>query len=102
MRYALADILLMHFERILRMKAKVNENLPLYILYFCAIILFITAFALARSHREESITAEEYAEYEKGNVTMVLSDNTERDPSSDNSWRASWSVPVTLILLNRS
>lgn len=69
------------------MKAKVKINLPLTILYLCAIILFIVAFTLAKPHKEESMAAEEYAEYEKGTVTMVLSDNTERDPSSDNSWR---------------
>ena len=69
------------------MKEKIKEQLPLYILYLCAIILFIVAFIFAKPQKEESIDAEDYAEYEKGTVTMVLSDNTERDTSSDNSWR---------------
>ena len=69
------------------MKEKIKEQFPLYILYLCAIILFIVAFIFAKPQKEESIDAEDYAEYEKGTVTMVLSDNTERDPSSDNSWR---------------
>lgn len=64
-----------------------KQKLPLMILYLCAIIIFFVAFTLARAPKEEISQAKEYAEYEKGTVTMVLSDNTEQDPSSDNSWR---------------
>ncbi|MGN0427025.1 MAG: YibE/F family protein [Agathobacter sp.] len=69
------------------MKATRKANLPLYILYFCALSLFVIMFLFVKPDKEERTAAEEYAEYEKGNVTMVLSDNTERDASSDNSWR---------------
>lgn len=64
-----------------------KKHMPLAILYLCAIIIFIVAYLLAKPEPEESIPAEEYAEYETGTVTMILSDSTERDTSSDNSWR---------------
>lgn len=64
-----------------------KKHMPLAILYLCAVIIFIIAFMLARPATEEGMAAEEYAEYETGTVTMVLSDSTQRDPASDNSWR---------------
>ena len=64
-----------------------KKQLPLAILYLCAIIIFIVAYLLAKPAPEEAIEAEEYAEYETGTVTMILTDSTERDESSDNSWR---------------
>ncbi|MBQ8278661.1 MAG: YibE/F family protein [Roseburia sp.] len=69
------------------MKVNMKKHMPLCILYLCAAILFAIAFVLVTPAKEESIPAEEYAEYERGTVTMVLSDSTERDASSDNSWR---------------
>lgn len=64
-----------------------RKQLPLLILYLCAVIIFIGAYYLAKPVTEDSLTAEEYAEYETGTVTMILSDTTEQDASSDNSWR---------------
>ena len=69
------------------MKIKFKRNLPLYILYVVAAFLFILAFFLAKPKAETTLEAEEYAEYEKAKITMVLTDNTELDPNSDNSWR---------------
>ena len=64
-----------------------KQQLPLVILYICAAILFIGAYYLVKPVKEDSIVAQEYAEYETGTVTMILSDSTERDATSDNSWR---------------
>lgn len=66
---------------------KVKKQIPLILLYFCAILIFIGAYLWAKPEEEESIPAEEYAEYETGTVTMILSDSTEQDASSDNNWR---------------
>ena len=64
-----------------------QKHVPLILLYLGAIIIFIGAYHLAKPAKEPSIAAEEYAEYETATVTMILSDSTERDVSSDNSWR---------------
>ena len=64
-----------------------KKHLPLLILYLCAALIFIGAYHLAKPAPEEHIEATEYAEYETATVTMILSDSTERDETSDNSWR---------------
>ena len=64
-----------------------KKHLPLLILYLCAALIFIGAYHLAKPAPEEQIEAAEYAEYETATVTMILSDSTERDETSDNSWR---------------
>ena len=69
------------------MNKNLKKQLPLCILLLCSAIIFAVACKLAAPEPEEHIMAEDYAEYERGTVTMVLSDNTERDASSDNSWR---------------
>lgn len=69
------------------MNTNVQKALPLFLLYFLAALLFLAAFFWARPQKEAPLKAEEYAEYETATITMVLSDNTERDPNSDNSWR---------------
>lgn len=69
------------------MKKNLKQHMPLIILLLCAAVIFGVAYKLAALEPEESLRAEDYAEYERGTVTMVLSDNTERDASSDNSWR---------------
>ena len=64
-----------------------RKHLPLFLLYLFSIILFIAAYYLVKPAPEEHIAAEEYAEYETGTVTMILSDSTWQDAYSDNSWR---------------
>lgn len=50
-------------------------------------VLFLAVGLLARAEPEETIRADDYAEYEKGKVLEILSDTTERDPNSDNAYR---------------
>ena len=69
------------------MNKNLKKHMPLCILLVCAAIIFAVAYKIAAPEPEEIIQAEEYAEYERGTVTMVLSDSTERDATSDNSWR---------------
>jgi len=69
------------------MNKNLKKHMPLCILLVCAAIIFAVAYKLAAPEPEEGIAAEEYAEYERGTVTMILSDSTERDAYSDNSWR---------------
>ena len=64
-----------------------KKHLPLLLLYVCSAIIFIGAYYLAKPAPEETTNPEEYAEYETGTVTMILSDSTQRDAYSDNSWR---------------
>ena len=69
------------------MNKNLKKHMPLCILLVCAAIIFAIAYKMAAPEPEEKIQAEEYAEYERGTVTMILSDSTERDATSDNSWR---------------
>lgn len=69
------------------MFSKIKTQFPLFILLGIATVLFIAGVILAAPAKEETIAAEEYAEYEKGTVTMILTDTLEQDPNSDNSWR---------------
>ncbi len=50
-------------------------------------VLFLAVGLLARAEPEETIRADDYAEYEKGKVLEILSDTTERDTNSDNAYR---------------
>ena len=67
-----------HFEK---------PSKPLLILYACAVVIFIAAYLLAKPAERQPVGATDYAEYETGTVTMILSDSTELDPNSDNSYR---------------
>lgn len=67
-----------HFEK---------PSKSLLILYVCAAIIFIAAYLLAKPVPEQPHPATDYAEYETGKVTMILTDSTEQDPNSDNSYR---------------
>lgn len=67
-----------HFEK---------PSKSLLILYVCAAIIFIAAYLLAKPVPEQPHPATDYAEYETGTVTMILSDSTEQDQNSDNSYR---------------
>lgn len=64
-----------------------KRHLPLIILYLCAILIFVGAYYLFKPEKKEILPAEEYAEYEICTITTILSDSTEQDPTSDNSWR---------------
>lgn len=67
-----------HFEK---------PSKSLLILYACAVIIFIAAYLGAKPIPEQPHPATDYAEYETGKVTMILTDSTEKDPNSDNSFR---------------
>ena len=53
-----------------------------------AVLIFAAVRALvAPRPAEESVSPAEYAEYENGTVTEILSDSTEQDSVSDGGWR---------------
>ena len=62
------------------------EKLTLIVLAVSALV-FIALFMWARPEKSEPLEASEYVEYEKAEVTGILSDNTEIDPASDNAYR---------------
>lgn len=66
---------------------KKKLNIPLVILYICATIIFIAAYLLAKPTPEPPLGATEYAEYETATITTILSDSTEADERSENSYR---------------
>ncbi|MBQ4546451.1 MAG: YibE/F family protein [Oscillospiraceae bacterium] len=69
------------------MKKAIFENKNTVILLLVCAIIFLAGFYFAKPEAEENPFAAEYSEYEKAKITMVLSDNTERDESSDGGWR---------------
>lgn len=52
-----------------------------------ALVLFIVVRAIAVPEEENGSQAAEYAEYENGVITAVLTDNTFTDPTADNALR---------------
>lgn len=62
------------------------DKLTLIVLAVSALV-FIVLFMWARPEKSEPLEASEYVEYEKAEVTGILSDNTEIDPASDNAYR---------------
>ena len=62
------------------------DKLTLIVLAVSALV-FIALFMWARPEKSEPLEASEYVEYEKAEVTGILSDNTEIDPASDNAYR---------------
>ena len=62
------------------------DKLTLIVLAVSALV-FIALFMWARPEKTEPLEASEYVEYEKAEVTGILSDNTEIDPASDNAYR---------------
>lgn len=52
-----------------------------------ALVLFIVVRAIAVPEEENGSQAAEYAEYENGVITAVLTDNTFTDPAADNALR---------------
>ena len=69
------------------LKKAIFENKNTVILLLVCAIIFLAGFYFAKPEAEENPFAAEYSEYEKAKITMVLSDNTERDESSDGGWR---------------
>lgn len=57
------------------------------LLLLIAALLFAAALLLLRTDGEEGERPADYAEYEKGVVTMVLTDSSARDEASDGAWR---------------
>ena len=70
-----------------------NEKLALIVLII-ALIIFVGMFVHLHPKTDDSITADDYVEYEKGTVTAVLSDNLVQDPASDNGWRGEQMLTV--------
>lgn len=66
-----------------RMKAKRMSILVLS----AAAVIFVLAWTWAKPDPMEPADAEEYAEYETGTVTAILSDSTASDPASDGGYR---------------
>lgn len=69
------------------MKPKNFTSKPLLLLYACAVIIFIIAYLWAKPVSQQPHPVTDYAEYETGKVTMILSDSTETDSNSENSYR---------------
>lgn len=69
------------------MKPKKFTSKPLLLLYACAVIIFILAYLWAKPVSQQPHPVTDYAEYETGKVTMILSDSTETDLNSENSYR---------------
>ncbi|MBR5342859.1 MAG: YibE/F family protein [Oscillospiraceae bacterium] len=57
------------------------------LLLAAAALLFAAALLLLRTDAEEGERPADYAEYEKGVVTAVLTDSTVQDEASDGAWR---------------
>ncbi len=66
-----------------------NSNSISFAILFLAAILFIVAFLLVRPPKEEPIPGEDFAEYDKGKVVEILSDDSFQDESSEDSYRGS-------------
>lgn len=69
------------------MKPKKFTSKPLLLLYACAVIIFILAYLWSKPVSQQPHPVTDYAEYETGKVTMILSDSTETDSNSENSYR---------------
>ena len=52
-----------------------------------AVILFFIGYTAAKNPEQAGPQPEEYAEYEKGEVTLIISDNAVQNPNEDDSWR---------------
>lgn len=57
------------------------------VVFLCAALVLVLARLWAAPAPVEDTGATEYAEYETGKVTQVLTDSTEPDPTSDGAWR---------------
>ena len=64
-----------------------KKKLPDLLAAGVLILLFVFGFLHYRAEKEPVTLSGDYAEYENGIVTMVLTDSTEEDPVSDGGWR---------------
>lgn len=69
------------------LKSWLRKNWITILVLFLAALIGIGAWLILRPQPEPSIEAEEFAEYENGIVTHVLSDNTQADPVADGAYR---------------
>ena len=76
-------------------KSKIDGK-SLLVALICVLIFFIGAFYISSTNKEETIEAEDYAEYENGKVIAVLSDNTIIDEQSDNAYRGEQLLTVKI------
>ncbi|MBR4461221.1 MAG: YibE/F family protein [Erysipelotrichaceae bacterium] len=73
---------------------KIKENkLTLIVMAIC-FLLFLLCALWVRPAKEEQSEASDYAEYENGVVTAILSDNTYQDDFSDGGWRGEQMLTV--------
>ncbi len=66
-----------------------NSNSISFAILFLAAILFIVALLVVRPPKEEPMPGEDFAEYDKGKVVEILSDDSFQDESSEDSYRGS-------------
>ena len=59
-----------------------------------AAVIFVALILYCRTPSQSNSDAEEYAEYETGRVTQIISDSTFSDPESDGSFRGEQSLIV--------
>lgn len=71
------------------MKIKTKQSLYAAIILLTAVFLFLAASALVRTKKEDPAEASEFAEYEKGRVVEILTDDSWQDEASENSYRGS-------------
>ena len=72
---------------------KKYNKLAIIVLALAAAI-FIALVLYCRTPSQSNSDAEEYAEYETGKVTQIISDSTFSDPEADNSFRGEQSLIV--------
>ena len=66
-----------------------NSSIITVIILLFAVIIFLFFFFLVRPTKEEPAAGEEFAEYDKGVVTDILTDDTFQDDTSEGSFRGS-------------
>lgn len=64
-----------------------RENRVSCLVLAAALVLFLAVRAIAAPEEDNGSQAAEYAEYENGVITAVLTDNTFTDPAADNALR---------------
>ena len=64
-----------------------RKNRAALLVLLAALVIFAAVRVLVAPEKAEAAQAGEYAEYENGTVTQVLSDSTEPDPAADGGYR---------------
>ena len=68
-------------------KTHLNNTITTIVALVICLLLFGLGYLWAKPQKEEIIQADEYAEYENGKVTQILTDNTFLDHDSADSYR---------------